>query len=383
MKSKLYKGREQARFKHELLEAYLERLFMIVGQHQRTICYVDCFAGPWQAKGDDLEDTSIAVSLDIIQKCREGLLKFNHNVHFKALFVEKDPTAYTKLKNYLDGRDDEGVETHPLHGEFIQLREEILARCGNDSFTFFFVDPTGWKDAVELATLDPLLRRPNSEFLINFMYDFLVRTHTQEPFSDDMKRIFGKVPDTKGMTAKAREEHLVRLYRENLKTVVPTRGGKPRTACVQVKKVLLDRTLYHLVYLTRHPKGIAEFMAASDGLDLVQKRLRALAKQETQVESSGQMVLIAADESIKKEEGRADLSEVKSYWLTKLSSIPRHFGITELADMLEETDWFASDFQKAFKELDAEGKVKNLDAKKTRPVNAVNFEKGEMLVKLI
>jgi hypothetical protein len=124
-------------------------------------------------------------------------------------------------------------------------------------------------------------------------------------------------------------------------------------------------------------------MAASDGLDLVQKRLRALAKQETQVESSGQLALIAADECIKKEEGRADLSEVKSYWLTKLSSIPRSFGITELADMLEETDWFASDFQKAFKELYAEGKVKNQDAKKARPVNAVNFEKGEMLVKLI
>ncbi|KAF0220195.1 MAG: hypothetical protein FD174_1434 [Geobacteraceae bacterium] len=42
-----YRGREQAYFKHCLLEAYLERLFMIVGQHQRTICYVDCFAGPW------------------------------------------------------------------------------------------------------------------------------------------------------------------------------------------------------------------------------------------------------------------------------------------------------------------------------------------------
>jgi three-Cys-motif partner protein len=211
MKSELYKGREQSRFKHELLEAYLERLFMIVGQHQRTICYVDCFAGPWQAKGDDLEDTSIAVSLNIIRKCREGLLKNDHNIHFKALFVEKDPMAYAKLKDYLDGRDDKGVETHPLHGEFIQLRQEILARCGNDSFTFFFVDPTGWKDAVELATLDPHLRRPNSEFLINFMYDFLVRTHTQEPFSDDMHRIFGRVPNTKGMTAKAREEHLVRL----------------------------------------------------------------------------------------------------------------------------------------------------------------------------
>ena len=383
MKAELYKGREQARFKHELLEAYLERLFMIVGQHQRTVCYVDCFAGPWQAKGEDLADTSIAVSLNIIRKCRDGLHSRGHDVSFKALFVEKDPSAYTKLEAYLSSRKEEGILTSSLKGEFLDLRQEIIYFCGNDSFTFFFIDPTGWKDAVELSTLDPLLRRANSEFLINFMYEFLVRTHTQESFADDMRRIFGEVPDTRGMTAEAREEYLVKRYRENLKTVVPARGGKPRTACVKVKKVLKERTLYHLVYLTRHPKGVTEFMAASEGLDLVQKKLRALAKQGTQVEASGQLVLIGADESIKKDEGRADLSDVKLYWLTKLSSMPRRFGITELADMLEDRGWFASDFQKAFKELETEGKVKNQDAKKIRPVNAVNFEKGEMLVKLI
>ncbi|NJD91411.1 MAG: three-Cys-motif partner protein TcmP [Geobacter sp.] len=382
MKTELYRGREQARFKHELLEAYLERLFMIVGQHQRTVCYVDCFAGPWQAKGDDLEDTSIAVSLNIIRKCKDGLRGMGHDVSFKALFVEKDPTSYAKLEAYLSGRKSESTQISSLKGEFIDLRQEILSFCGNDSFTFFFIDPTGWKDAVELSTLDPLLKRPNSEFLINFMYEFLVRTHTQDPFADDMQRIFGEVPDTKGMTAEAREEYLVRRYRENLKTVVPARGGQPRTACVKVKKVLKDRTLYHLVYLTRHPKGIIEFMAASDGLDLVQKRLRAMAKQETQVEANGQMFLIGAVESIKKDEGRPDLSEVKTYWLTKLSSTPRRFAITDLADMLEETGWFASDFQKAFKELEAEGIVKNQDAQRTRPVNAVNFEKSETLVRL-
>ena len=70
---KQYKGREQTYFKHCLLEAYLERLFMIVGQYASTICYVDCFAGPWEEQGDDLGDTSIAKSLNIIKKCRDGL----------------------------------------------------------------------------------------------------------------------------------------------------------------------------------------------------------------------------------------------------------------------------------------------------------------------
>jgi hypothetical protein len=77
---KHYKGREQAYFKHGLLKAYLERLFMIVGQHHKTICYVDCFAGPWQEKGADLEDTSIAISLKIIRKCRDGLKKLGRGL---------------------------------------------------------------------------------------------------------------------------------------------------------------------------------------------------------------------------------------------------------------------------------------------------------------
>jgi three-Cys-motif partner protein len=377
-----YRGREQAYFKHELLKAYLERLFMIVGQHQRMICYVDCFAGPWQAMDEKLEDTSIAVSLNIMRKCREGLSSRGHEVRFKAIYVEKDAAAFGRLKAYLASKNEPGIETISLRGEFIQLRSELLAECGRDSFAFFFVDPTGWKDAVELETLDPLLRRPNSEVLINFMYDFLVRTHTQESFADDMQRIFGKVPNTAGMSPEAREEHLIRMYRNNLKTVVPARGGSPRTACVKVRKVLLDRTLYHLVYLTRHPKGITEFMAASEGLDLVQKKIRAVAKQEERIERKRQFELFSAHEDVTEQDGRVDLSEVKAYWLKKLSMTPKPFGLDDLADMLEETDWFASDLQKAFKELEAEGRVKNLDAKRARPVNAVNFEKNETLVNL-
>ena len=60
-----YKGREQAYLKHRLLQAYLERLFYIVGHYQKTICYVDCFAGPWHEQGPDLEGTSIATSLNM------------------------------------------------------------------------------------------------------------------------------------------------------------------------------------------------------------------------------------------------------------------------------------------------------------------------------
>jgi len=49
-----YHGPEQAYIKHRLLKAYLERLFMIIGQHQSCIRYVDCFSGPWQEGSENL-----------------------------------------------------------------------------------------------------------------------------------------------------------------------------------------------------------------------------------------------------------------------------------------------------------------------------------------
>jgi hypothetical protein len=50
--------------------------------------------------------------------------------------------------------------------------------------------------------------------------------------------------------------------------------------------------------------------------------------------------------------------------------------------MLEETGWFISDFQSAFKQLQDENKVKTLDARGARRKNMVHFEQGERLQKL-
>jgi len=71
--------------------------------------------------------------------------------------------------------------------------------------------------------------------------------------------------------------------------------------------------------------------------------------------------------------------------MNKLSASPQFFGIDELADMLEETGWFESDFQAAFGELESEGRVKNLDAPRRRRTTYVHFDaqgnRGERLSK--
>ena len=77
-----YIGREQALIKHRLLESYLERLLLIIGmgagRHSglpMELCYVDCFAGPWGDPSENLEGTSIAVSLKTMAACRTTLAR--------------------------------------------------------------------------------------------------------------------------------------------------------------------------------------------------------------------------------------------------------------------------------------------------------------------
>src|SRR5688572_14593184 len=175
-----YQGREQAYIKHELLKAYLEKLFLIIGMSSEKlgiaeICYVDCFAGPWSTENESLNDTSIGVSLRILDKCQKDLSARGVKIRFRALYIEKDDTAFTRLERFLSRQTPVGVDASAQHGDFVALREQILNWCGARAFTFFFIDPTGWKE-VSVEALKPLLQRRQSEFLINFMYDFVNRT---------------------------------------------------------------------------------------------------------------------------------------------------------------------------------------------------------------
>ena len=212
-----YKGREQAYIKHTLLRKYLEKLFMIIGQHEKCICYVDCFAGPWQEGSNDLDDTSIAISLEIIKKYQIRLSELGKDVAFRALFIEKNRDAFQKLEKFLKSEKWDSLDITPLNGSFYELRNKICDWCGSYDFTFFFIDPTGWKRIIEPDTLKPLLSRKKTEFLINFMFDFIRRAQPQEEFAEDMNNIFGEVQDVSNLKINEREKYFIKRYAERLK----------------------------------------------------------------------------------------------------------------------------------------------------------------------
>jgi three-Cys-motif partner protein len=376
-----YRGKEQSYIKHQLLKAYLKRLFLIIGMSAQKLgvselCYVDGFAGPWLDESDDLASTSIAISLAILEECRRELERQGRPVRIRALYVEKDKAAFKRLEEYLRERAPTGIEAKALPGDFVELQQKVLEWCGDAAFAFFFLDPKGWT-SIGVKALQPLLKRPQSEFLVNFMYDFLNRAASNDDFQGQMIELLGETPDVQNLNGSVREKRLLDIYRRNLKRLMPATGSyPPRSAYVRVLDRKKDRTKYHLVYLTSHHHGVSVFMDISEALEPVQKLVRTSTKQALRVEKSGQNELFSAGDLVDADQQAVDIAEVERFWLQKLSSRPCRFGEAEFADFLEETDWFPSDLQRALGNLIAAGKARNLDMIKPRRTKFLHFEKG-------
>ncbi len=264
-----------------------------------------------------------------------------------------------------------------MRGEYSQLTDEILEHTGK-GFAFFFIDPKGWLD-VGIPKLAPLLRRPDSEFLITFMYDFVVRALRIEDLRDRVNQLFGRVDDQWidslwAMSQSDRERQIVGRYRNQLKNVMGGEGAQmPRSFDATILDKDKDRTKYHLVYLTRHPKGIIEFAKKSEEVEILQRRVR----RQTKEMRTGQPDMFSNDDSTLQNLFSADIEDVKIFWLERLTSDAIKCTESDLADWLEETGWLESDFQGAFGELQKEERVENLDSKRKRTRRFVHFDKAE------
>lgn len=385
-----YTLRELAIVKHTLLESYLEKLLLIIGSSQRLqkrikFCYVDCFAGPWGDESEQLETTSIAISLRVLAACKVKLEGNGIATEIRAIYVEQNKIAYGRLTTFLAGSTPEGIEAIPLRGDFVQLRSEILLRAGSDTFCFFFIDPTGYTE-VGVNILRPLLERPRSEFLINFMYDFANRVISRETESwqRQTRDLLGTNIDLQGLSPQAREQAALATYLTNLRSCmqIPKDSRyRGRSAYVRILHRVKERPHYLLVYLTSHPRGIVEFMKISEHVDLVQKQVRAVTKQAERETRSGTLDLFEANTWIDHASGHALSTDVDAYWLKYLALGEKQVSQYEFADILESTGWFESDLQASLVRLIAARKVTNLNANGRRRTRPLHFEikSGERL----
>lgn len=248
-----YCGREQTLVKHQMLRRYLGPAARIIGFAYSSFVYVDCCSGPWNTATDDLSDTSFAIALQELRSARKFLAEHDRSVQFRCLFLEQNEVAYERLQRFCKSVRD--IEITALPGDFTEQTDEILRFVSErrGSFPFFFIDPTGWSP-IAIRRIEPLLVTKPSEVLINFMTSHIKRFLE----SSDFEVKFG--PDymlkVMGQTGQQRDDLAAYSFADEI------RKYYPYTSTSVVLNPLRDQTHFHLIYGTRHLKGVEKFKEA-------------------------------------------------------------------------------------------------------------------------
>lgn len=289
-----YYGREQSYLKHRMLTEYLRAwAHKLSSLSQRRpgglrIWYVDCFAGPWQARGVALQDTSIYIGLEALLEACSTWSGKGAQVQVGALFVEKDDSAFEQLKQYLAQRQREDPrlrDVHALHGEFGAKLQEINERVGDEP-AFIFVDPTGWKGAA-MEFIRPLLDLPRRDVMVNVMFNHINRFKADPRafLREQMQDFFGMV-DTAKLRAQD-EESLLSGYREQLKSVCRVRYA----ADVAIPHPTMERTWFRLVIGGSHHKVLEVFRDAERAMMQDMAPVRDEARERQVAQRTGQLAL--------------------------------------------------------------------------------------------
>lgn len=295
----LYEGREQSLVKHLILRRYLRRFAFIIGSHWSSITYVDCFSGPWRSRSDQFADTSFGIAIHELRSARDALRENQgKQVHLRCFFLEKSKTAYSQLREFVDTIDDVEIETRnaTLEGSVAQI-VEFVKQPSVQSFPFVFIDPTGWT-GFALDIIQPLLALKPGEALVNFMTGHIRRfidspeAETQQSF----ERLFGAKDFRKclsGLETSDRDDAAVARYMENVKQA----GGYRFASPAVVLHPEINRSHFHLIYLTRNLKGIEVFKDAERQAMRDMEAARAKAQQtRRQQKSGGQKELFSAED---------------------------------------------------------------------------------------
>lgn len=289
----LYTGREQTFVKHFILRNHLERFAIIVGSHWNTLTYVDCFSGPWMVKSEEYKDSSFAIAIEQLRKAREVHKELTgRTLNLRCFFLEKNLSAYKRLKHFSDQINDVAIETKNKKLEnAINDILRFVRDGGRDSFPFIFIDPKGWT-GFAMETIKPLLQLNPAEVLINFMTEHIRRfiEYPQKQNQEGFVKLFGSShfrEEFRGLAERDREDAIVTAYRESVKRV----GLFTHTSSAIVLHPTKDRPHFHLIYATRDPQGIKVFKDAEKKAMSVMEQTRDEAQKRAREERTGQKEL--------------------------------------------------------------------------------------------
>ena len=260
-----YWGREQTRVKHEMLQRYLAPAARIIGTFADSFVYVDCCSGPWNTATEDLSDTSFSIAVEELRKARDYFAAKNRNVDFRCLFIEKEAEPFAKLQEFCNSVN--GLSVTALQADFTDNLDDIFRFIGarRKTFTFFFIDPTGWSP-LALGKIGRLLKHKPSEVLINFMTSHIKRFIE----SSDLGTAFGPeyMQKVMGLNGQVRDDLAAYSFADEIRRFYPF------TCTSVVINPLRDQTHFHLIYGTHNLRGVEKFKEAEKGCFGVMEAVR-------------------------------------------------------------------------------------------------------------
>lgn len=283
-----YAGREQAYVKHYLLEEYLSTWGYKVGNSWDSLVYVDGFAGPWGSTDVAFADSSFAIATRVLKQVIGGLRDGqNFNARGLCVFVEKDPSAFTKLREYVNSVSGAYVRAVALEGSFVEnipKIESLIKGYGSGAFKFVFLDQKGWA-ATPMGKVQPFLQSRSCEVLFNLMTSFLTRFVDTDDREFSYHELFGRpdVLDKIRSYAKGtgeREEAAVREYCKSLREKCGFRYVSEAVILEPEK----EKVRYYLIFATNHHKGIEVFKSA----EMKAAKLQEQVRHQTQVKKTRQ-----------------------------------------------------------------------------------------------
>lgn len=283
-----YAGREPAFVKHTFLDKYLPALIGRVGSYYDCFVYVDGFAGPWKSvAGEAFADTSFGIALRHMTAQKAHFASRNRRVHMKAFLVEKSPATFAALQRAIESFPE--VECCPLLGQMEEHVPRMLAGIPKQAFSFALIDPKGFP---HMKPIMALIRRSHSEALVNFMFDFANRfagttliPALEEWLSEDGATMWRAEVDR--LSKQEREDRLEQLAVEKLRN----EAGYTYAPVISVDKPLHDRTLYKLIFLTRHSTGLKVFRDSEHKALEAQAVSRSSVKADAREAKSGMLEL--------------------------------------------------------------------------------------------
>lgn len=246
--------KQVSRVKHVILKKYLPSWVQILGSSNLRLCYFDCYAGPgvYELNGNKVEGSPI------IAVCAAQEFLGRRSNHFVTVtLVERDQSQRSSLESQLHGLQpyERGLSVHVLAEDAKEFVPDLLNQVPDLAPSFFMVDPYG--HPLTIPILNDILRRSQTEALINFMYfrvnmdacNPMVQYHVDEMFGDCEWRAQSFMK----MNGKYREEQFLDYFMSKIeaKYKIPFRirfdveDGMGR-----------DRTKYYLIHASNHPKAV-------------------------------------------------------------------------------------------------------------------------------